>query len=212
MPHASARDAHVIPFFIRLKTTSSVTSLRVMGADATVRTGRPDRRDARVTARARALWDRLTPDRGAGRERKGPRADMDRRNGVYERFRARARRCALARGVVVKKRTPSGVEKAGQLCRPCTFFQTWGSSTVRPRPRHSTKAPERAADAMSEYETRPHVSGLKRKALVSVEYVPKKEDMAEGPFVCRLGATGGLPPPGTEFPARGGRTSRTAVT
>lgn len=81
------------------------------------------------------------------------------------------------------------------------FFQTWGSSTVRPRPRHSTKAPERAADAMSEYETRPHVSGLKRKALVSVEYVPKKEDMAEGPFVCRLGATGGLPPPGTEFRA-----------
>ena len=70
-----------------------------------------------------------------------------------------------------------------------------------PRPRHSTEAPERAADAMSEYETRHHVSGLKRKALVSVEYVPKKEDMAEGPFVCRLGATGGLPPPGTEFRA-----------
>lgn len=81
------------------------------------------------------------------------------------------------------------------------FFQTPGSSTVRPRPRHSTEAPERAPDAMSEYETRPHVSGLKRKALVGVEYVPKKEDMAEGPFVCRLGATGGLPPPGTEFRA-----------
>ena len=43
--------------------------------------------------------------------------------------------------------------------------------------------------------------GLKRKATVAVSYVDKKEDMEEGPFVCKLGATGGLPPPGTEFRA-----------
>ena len=42
---------------------------------------------------------------------------------------------------------------------------------------------------------------LKRKATVAVSYVDKKEDMEEGPFVCKLGATGGLPPPGTEFRA-----------
>ena len=130
-----------------------------------------------------------------------PWADMDRRNGVYERFRARARRCALARECCRQKTDAQRSKRPASCDEAVHFFQTWGSSTVRPRPRHSTKAPERAADAMSEYETRPHVSGLKRKALVSVEYVPKKEDMAEGPFVCRLGATGGLPPPGTEFRA-----------
>ena len=43
--------------------------------------------------------------------------------------------------------------------------------------------------------------GLKRKATVAVSYVDKKEDMEEAPFVCKLGATGGLPPPGTEFRA-----------
>ena len=173
--------------------------MRVMGADATVRTGRPDRRDARVTA-ARARWGTASP-RIAGRDvsERDARADMDRRNGVYERF-VRGAACARSR-CCRQKRTPgAGSKGPGQLCRACTFSKPPGSSTV-PRPRHSTEAPERAPDAMSEYETRPHVSGLKRKALVGVEYVPKKEDMAEGPFVCRLGAAGGLPPPGTEFRA-----------
>lgn len=55
------------------------------------------------------------------------------------------------------------------------------------------------ADAMSDDATR--AVSLKRKATVAVSYVDKKEDMEEGPFVCKLGATGGLPPPGTEFRA-----------
>lgn len=42
---------------------------------------------------------------------------------------------------------------------------------------------------------------LKRKAVVAVEVVPGGGGMTEGPFVCCLPATGGLPPTGTEFRA-----------
>ena len=121
--------------------------------------------------------------------------DMDRRNGVYERF-VRGGVRALE---VLSSKTDAPLSSC--LARASFCACPFSAKPGDPRPRHSTEAPERAADAMSEYETRHHVSGLKRKALVSVEYVPKKEDMAEGPFVCRLGATGGLPPPGTEFRA-----------
>ena len=72
LPHASARDAHVIPFFMRLKTTSSVTSLRVMGAedDATVRTGVVDRKGTRGVAGLRRPVARLgtTPAPSATRD------------------------------------------------------------------------------------------------------------------------------------------------
>jgi hypothetical protein len=71
LPHASARDAHVIPFFMRLKTTSSVTSLRVMGElDATVRTGLVDRKGTRGVAGLRRPVARLgtTPAPSATRD------------------------------------------------------------------------------------------------------------------------------------------------
>jgi hypothetical protein len=76
LPHASARDAHVIPFFMRLKTTSSVTSLRVMGElDATVRTGRGRSkghpRGRGVATPGGAPRDDPGPERDAGREREG---------------------------------------------------------------------------------------------------------------------------------------------